>query len=86
MVRQEMASVRWQEMAGDVAISELNGWEWTNLIQMIIISTTVGKDPLEEMEQPSQATKESEMQYLGAISKMTECSQFISKAKHSISQ
>ena len=30
--------------------------------------------------------KESEMQYLGAISKMTECSLFISKASHSISQ
>ena len=29
--------------------------------------------------------KESEMQYLGAISKMTECSLFISKASHSIS-
>ena len=30
--------------------------------------------------------KESEMQYLGAISKMTECSLFISKASHSISR
>ena len=25
-------------------------WEWTNLIQMTIISTTVGKNPIEEME------------------------------------
>ena len=32
----------------------------------------VGKNPLEEMEQPSQSKKESEMQYLGAISKITE--------------
>ena len=32
-----------------------------------------------------QSTKESEMQYLDAISKMTEWSQFISKANHSIS-
>ena len=32
----------------------------------------LGKNPLEEMEQPSQSTKESEMQYLDAISKMTE--------------
>ena len=31
-------------------ISELNGLEWANLIQMTIISTTVGKNPLEEME------------------------------------
>ena len=27
-----------------------------NLIQVTIISTTVGKNPLEEMEQPSQST------------------------------
>ena len=27
-----------------------NGWEWVNLIQMTIISTTVGKNSLEEME------------------------------------
>ena len=32
-----------------------NGWEWVNLNQMTIISTTVGKNPLEEMEQPSQS-------------------------------
>ena len=32
----------------------------------------MGKIPLEEMEQPSESTKESEMQYLGAISNMTE--------------
>ena len=37
---------------------------------MTIISTTVGKNPFEEMEQPLQSTKESKMQYLGAISKM----------------
>ena len=29
--------------------------------------------PLEEMEQLSQSARESEMQYLDAISKMTEC-------------
>ena len=29
---------------------------------------TVGKNPLEEMEKPPQSTKESEMQYLGAVS------------------
>ena len=48
---------------------------------MTIISTTVGKTPLEEMEWPSRSTKESEMQYLDAVSKMTEWSLFISKAK-----
>ena len=31
-------------------ISKLNRWEWTNLIQMNIISTAVGKNPLEEMD------------------------------------
>ena len=41
-------------------------------IQMTIILTTVGKNPLEEMEQPSETTKESGMQYLGAILKTTE--------------
>ena len=40
-----------------------------NLFQMTIISKTMGKNHLEEMEQPSQSTKESEMQYLDAISK-----------------
>ena len=49
-----------------------NGWEWENLIQMTVISTIVGKNPLEEMEQPSWSTKESEMQYLDAVSKKTE--------------
>ena len=43
-----------QEMArGNVdilEISELNGLEWVNLTQMTIISTTVGKNPSEEME------------------------------------
>ena len=33
-----------------LGISEPNGLEWVNLIQMTIISTTVGKNPLEEME------------------------------------
>ena len=51
---------------------------------MTIISTTVGKNPLEEVEYPSQSTKESEMQYLDAISKTTEWSLFVSKANHSI--
>ena len=40
--------------------------KWANLIEMTIISTTVGKNPL--MEYPSQSTKGSKMHYLGAIS------------------
>ena len=38
---------------------------------MTIISTTVGKNPLEKMESPSQSTEEFEMQFLGVISKTT---------------
>ena len=41
---------------------------------MTIVSTTVGKNPSEEIELPSQSTKESEMQYLDAVSKTTEWS------------
>ena len=37
---------------------------------MTIISTTEGKNPLEEREQPSQSTKDSDMQYLNAVSKI----------------
>ena len=35
----------------------LNGLGWMNLIQMTIISTTVGKNLLEKMEWPSQSTR-----------------------------
>ena len=34
----------------EIGISELNGLERAILIQMNITSTTVGKNPLEEME------------------------------------
>ena len=46
MVKQETARLN----IGLLAISELNGLEWVNLTQMTIISTTVGKNSLEEME------------------------------------
>ena len=49
-----------------------DGLEWVNLTQMTIIFTTVGRNPLEGMEYPSWSTEESEMQYLDAISKMTD--------------
>ena len=45
MVKQEMVKVN-----NILRISELNGLECVNLTQMTIISTTVGKNPLEEME------------------------------------
>ena len=46
VVKQEMARVN----VNILGISELNGLEWVNLIQMTIISITVGKNTLEEME------------------------------------
>ena len=47
VVKQEMARVN----IDILEISELK-WtgEWVNLAQMTIVSTTVGKNPLEEME------------------------------------
>ena len=46
VVKQEMARVN----VDILGISEQNGLEWVNLTQMTIISTTVGRNPLEEME------------------------------------
>ena len=65
VVKQEMARMN----VDILGISEL---KWVNLTQMTIISTTVGRNPSEEMEWLSWSTKESEMQYLDAISKTTE--------------
>ena len=68
VVKQEMARVN----IDILGISEL---KWTGMgefIQMTIISTTAGRNPTEEMEWPTWSTKESEMQYLDAISKTTE--------------
>ena len=44
VVKQEMARVN------ILGISELKWTEWVNLTQMTIIATTVGRNPLEEME------------------------------------
>ena len=46
VVKQEMASVN----IDILGISELKWTGWANLTQMTIISTTVGRNPLEEME------------------------------------
>ena len=48
VVKEEMARVN-VDIRG---ISELNGLEWMNLTQMTAISTTVGRNRLEEMELP----------------------------------
>ena len=68
VVKQEMARVN----INILGISEL---KWTRLGELDsdeIISTTVGKNPLEEKELTSYTTKESKMQYLGVISEKTE--------------
>ena len=49
VVKREMARVN----VDILGISELNRLEWVNLTQMTIISSTVGKNPLEEMQLPS---------------------------------
>ena len=46
VVKQEMATVN----VNFLGIGKLNGLEWVNLTQMTIIATTVGRNPLEEME------------------------------------
>ena len=43
VVKQEMTRV-------NVKSANSNGLEWVNLTQMTIMSTTVGRNPLEEME------------------------------------
>ena len=49
VVKQEMARVN----INILGMRELNGLEWVNLSQMTITSTTVGKNPLEEIEKSS---------------------------------
>ena len=46
VVKQEIARVN----VDILEISKLNGLEWLNLTQMTTVSTTVGRNPLEEME------------------------------------
>ena len=46
VVKQEMARLN----INILGVSKLKWMEWVNLTQMTIISTTVGKNPLEEIE------------------------------------
>ena len=46
VVKQEMARVN----VNILGISKLNALEWVNLTQKNIISTSVGRNPLEEIE------------------------------------
>ena len=65
VVKQEMARVN----VNNLGINEL---KWTGMGEFNSVSTTVGRNPLEEMEYLLWSTKESEMQYLDAVSKTTE--------------
>ena len=68
VVKQEIARVN----VDILGISEL---KWTGMGEFHSDDHHIyycGRNPSEEMEQPSWSTKESEMQYLDAISKMTE--------------
>ena len=46
VVKQEMARVN----VDILGISELKWTEWMNLTKMTLVSTTVGKNPLEELD------------------------------------
>ena len=67
VVKQETARV-------NVNILEISELKCTATGQIVdsSVSTTAGRNPSEEMEQPSWSTRESKMQYLDAISKTTE--------------
>ena len=68
MVKPEMARMN----INIVGISEPKWTGMVNSIQMTIMSITACENPLEEKQQPSQSTKESEMQYLGETLKNDE--------------
>ena len=53
LVKQKMARVN----TDILGINELDGLEFVNLTQVTIISTTAGRNPLEEMEKPSWLTR-----------------------------
>ena len=68
VVKQEMARVN----VGILGISKL---KWTGMGEFNSDDHYIyycGQESLEEMEWPSWSTKESEMQYLDTISKMTQ--------------
>ena len=68
MVKQEMARVN-IDILGISELKQTGMGEFNSDDHYIYYS---GKEVFEEVEKPSQSTKESEMQHLGAISKMTE--------------
>ena len=57
VAKQEMARMKIDILGMSWNVQAWNGLEWVNLTQMTIIFTTVGKNPLEQMEKPSQSTR-----------------------------
>ena len=81
VVKQEMARVN----IDIIGISEL---KWTGMSEFNSDDQYIyycGQESLRRNDRPH-SQQESEMQYLDAVSEMTEWSLFISKANHSISQ
>ena len=62
VVKQEMARV-------NISILGISELKWTGMGEFNSVDHYIYYCGQEEMEQPSESTKESEMQYLGAISK-----------------
>ena len=81
VVKQEMARVN----IDIIGISEL---KWTGMSEFNSDDQYIyycGQESLRRNDRPH-SQQESEMQYLDAVSEMTEWSLFISKANHSIAQ
>ena len=82
VVKQEMARV-------NIDILEISEVRWTGMGEFNSDDHYIyyhGQKSLRRNGVATVSTKESKMQYLDAISKMTEWSLFISKANHSMSQ
>ena len=82
VVKQEMARV-------NVNILGISEYKWTGMGEFNSDDHYIyycGQESLRKNGVALRVNKKSDMQFLGAISKMRESSLFISKASHSISQ
>ena len=82
VVKQEMARV-------NINILRINEMRWTGMGEFNSddhYAYYCGQESLRRTGVAIVVKKESEIQYLDAISKTTECSLFVSKANHSISR
>ena len=84
VVKQEMARVNHRHFRNEWTKMGWNGWITSD--DCCIYYCSKNFFSLQKKWSSPESTKESEIQYLGAVSKMTEWSRFTSKANHSISQ